>query len=371
MPEKMQVLMMPDFRPDNPYQTLLSEALLAHSVEVDFPKGYRRVLPLRRALQQSDQGYDLLHLHWTTPYLKGESFGVRLFYSVKFLIDICFVRLANVQVVWTIHNLISHEADFPRLELWFYRMLAWLANGVVVHHQQAKQDVAECYGVSSEKVQVIPHGHYRTAYGQKVERSLARKKIGLPTNVKLYLHFGMLRPYKGIESLLSVWKREWVQSDAMLLIVGKPMNDAYLDNLNEMTGSLGNVVLRSGYVDDADIPLYFSAADVVVLPFEKVLTSGSLLLAMSYDLPVIAPRIGSIPETLLGADDLLYCAKEGQAGLAKALRKSKDNLRGYEERVVSACDRLEWSHIGAKTHQTYQMAKKSYAALDKRSIAQT
>ena len=49
-----------------------------------------------------------------------------------------------------------------------------------------------------------------------------------------------------------------------------------------------------GYVPHDDVPLYFAAADVVVLPFRKVTTSGSALLALSLGRPVVAPRLGAL-----------------------------------------------------------------------------
>ncbi len=64
------MLMMPDYRPDNPYQELLAHGLKAEGCRVAFPRGYRRVLPLCRAVRD-EKGVDILHLHWTSPYLKG------------------------------------------------------------------------------------------------------------------------------------------------------------------------------------------------------------------------------------------------------------------------------------------------------------
>ena len=132
-----QVLMMPDYRIDNPYQTLLTEALQQEQAGVYFPSGYRRVFPLFRALKDQPIPVQVLHLHWINPYIKGETWLKRSIYSLKFLADVLLCRFSGVKVVWTIHNRLSHEAQFPLLELWTIRQLVKLVDRIIVHHQAA------------------------------------------------------------------------------------------------------------------------------------------------------------------------------------------------------------------------------------------
>ncbi|MEB3209749.1 MAG: glycosyltransferase, partial [Leptolyngbyaceae bacterium] len=99
--------------------------------------------------------------------------------------------------------------------------------------------------------------------------------------------------------------------------------------------------------------VYFSAADIVVLPFRSVSTSGSLLLAMSYGKPVIAPKIGGIASTLAEADDLLY-DPDDDLGLLHALNAGMEiNDVEMGKRVNQVCDRLSWASIAQQTSQLY------------------
>lgn len=351
----MQVLMMPNYQADNPYQTLLAEALSLEGGCVQFPQGYRRVFPLWRSLQQSSSSFNVLHLHWTNPYLKGECYRVKLIYSVKFLIDIVLVKLSGVRIVWTVHNLVSHEAQFPRLERFVHRRLVRLCDRIIVHHQQAKADIISLYQAKPEKISVIPHGHYRGAYGPAIDKVRARQQLGLSLEGKIYLTLGMLRPYKGIENLLSLWQsRQLCAKQATLLIAGKPMDDAYEQTISEAVSQVDGAIFHPGYVADADIPTYFSAADILILPFKNVSTSGSLLLAMSYAKPAIAPRLGGVPETLAEADWLLYDAADAQ-GLLHALEESLEkNVLALSQVITQVCDRLGWDAIAQKTYQLYK-----------------
>lgn len=346
------VLMMPDYRADNPYQQLLSTALEREGAVVQFPKGYRRVFPLFRAIKDEPKETRVLHLHWIDQYIKGENWFVKLVYGLKFLLDILIVRSSSYAVVWTIHNTVSHNAKFPRLELWIQRRLIQLVDGVIVHSQAALAEVANTYRTDLSKAAVIPHGHYRDVYPPAVSVKAARDRLNLPQDKQIFLTFGMLRPYKGIENLLQVWQSQQAP-DRILLISGKAHSAEYETRLVHQASEVANVMLQTHFIPESQLPLYFSAADAVLLPFEKILTSGSLILAMSYGKSVIAPRLDNLAETLAGADDLLYDFENSQ-GLSNAIKSATtDRLAAVEPQIVAACDRLNWQPIAEKTFKLY------------------
>ena len=351
----MQVLMMPDYRHDNPYQTLLSTALETEKVKVNFPSGYRRVFPVFRAIKTNFTPIKVLHLHWLDPYLKGDNSWVKCIYCLKFLGDILLTHWTGVKIVWTIHNTISHNSKFPRLELWAYRMLVKIVDRVIVHDEVAIDEIVPLYRLNPAKIAVITHGHYRDIYPQKIDSLEARRQLNLPKSGKIYLNLGMLKPYKGIERLLKLWQdNRAILEGNTLSIAGKALDDGYGQMLVKQAAKTKNVIFHHKFVEDNQIHLYFSAADVVVLPFERILTSGSLILAMSYSKPVIAPRLASIPETLGAADWLLYDPND-ERGLLHAIKDSTQmDLNALGQLVSESCDRLDWSAIAQQTVSVYQ-----------------
>ena len=142
---------------------------------------------------------------------------------------------------------------------------------------------------------VIPHGHYRRAYGVALPSEEARRRLDLTGDTRVALFFGDLRPYKGLETLLTAWQKLSPRG-AVLLIVGQPHDVEYTAKLRQMAEGLPGVRIVDRFIPPDEVPLYFSAADAVVLPFRAVQTSGSVILAMSYGRPVIAPRLGDVPE---------------------------------------------------------------------------
>ena len=171
---EVRVLMMPDYRRDNPYQALLAHGLEAEGCRVVFPRDHRGVLPLCRAVR-GEQGVDILHLHWTSPYLKGHGLPRFLVYLAKFLADLAAVRIDGCRIVWTLHNLVPHETRHRRLELLARRMICRIVSAVIVHGHAGQKEAVQTLGCPANRVFVIPHGHYRDAYAPPLPSPDARR----------------------------------------------------------------------------------------------------------------------------------------------------------------------------------------------------
>ncbi len=197
-------------------------------MRVHFPVGYRRGLPLLRAVRSLAQKPDVLHLHWTSPYVRKPGLSWKAAYYAKLLLDLSLIRAGGTRLVWTNHNGISHDKPYPRLEHWFDARLTGLADAVIVHDGVAKQYVVEHLGGRADRVSVIPHGHFRDAYAPAVPKEEARRALGLPPSGRVYLNLGMLRPYKGLEDLFAAWQAQQERfAGDTLLVAGKPLDESY------------------------------------------------------------------------------------------------------------------------------------------------
>jgi glycosyltransferase involved in cell wall biosynthesis len=170
----------------------------------------------------------------------------------------------------------------------------------------------------------------------------------------------MLRPYKGIERLIHAWHQTASpRTHDTLVIAGQPLRPEFSAHLTDEARKCDSIQIRSDFVPPERIPLFFSAADVVVLPFDKVLTSGSLLLAMSYGKPIIAPRLGAITETVGDADDLLYDPFD-RDGLRTSLERGSGwPLHALGSKTQRACESLGWNGIAESTCRAYLEAGNS------------
>lgn len=350
---RLKVFMVPDYRGTNTYQKLLADHLCDKRIDVAFPATYRRILPISRAVR--GKSFNVLHLHWINEYFMGGGLIRPFIYAGSLLADLIRLRLRGIRIVWTVHNVENHDDTFPALERWLRRRVASVVNTLIVHGKKAREVVSSEYGIPAEEIHVIPHGHYRGVYGLTIPQEQARRALDLPEEGRLFLHLGMLRPYKGIVDLLEVWPAyHRLQPRDHLLIAGKSQNSQFASELDTRASVTKGVTLHDEFVPDDMIPVYFSAADVSVLPYRQITTSGSSILAMSFDTPVIAPRLGDLENVLRGADELLYDAPSRDLLLKALLRSRRLDLDRLAEQTHAACNRLSWDGIAHSTAAVYE-----------------
>lgn len=280
----MDVLFAPDWRGGVPYQRLLGEALAAHGVQVDYLNHYKRLLPLTRLL--GELRLDLLHLHWPEAYypLKGDRLD--LFRRARYGLDLTLAT-RRIPCVLTAHNLAEHNhQDYPFARA-NYATTCRRARLIFAHSSIARQQLSETYDVPFEKIRVVPHGDLSVVMPPPMPQAEARRQLGLPEG-PMALIFGVVEPYKGQEEVLKYWQR--AQPDTLLVIAGRVHNAEYGAYLREIAEGLKNVVLRFDWLEDPELALFLSAADVGLFNYRTIFTSGAASLARSWGLPIVLPR---------------------------------------------------------------------------------
>ena len=349
----MRVLFIPYNDKGNPYQRLLANSLSTkEGVNVSFGTTSRLFSILRSSHRQWKP--DILHLHWHHPFLLGGNVLKTLLKSVTFLVELCILKLLRIKLVWTVHNIYNHEKRFVSLELFFSRLLARLSDKIIVHSRSAKKEVEKAFGLTgNSRIVVVPHGNYISAYKNTIGRSQARKQLRIPSTATVFLYFGLIRPYKGVLELISAFKKLG-NSQARLFIIGKPLDDQLAEKVREKRDVDPRIRVVFEFIPDDKIQVFMNAADVVVLPYRDVLTSGAVILAMSFGKPVIAPRMGCIPDVLDDRGSFLYDPSD-EKGLLKAMRLALDaNLAEMGKHNFELAKQLDWDEIGRRTYELYQ-----------------
>ena len=193
---------------------------------------------------------------------------------------------------------------------------------MIVHTELSKTVLERQF--SAKQVMVIPHGT-RTSV-PRLSSDEAKKALHLEGR-KVVMSFGSLRPGKGleyvIESMAIVTKR---LSEAVLILAGDlaPGYRGYLEQISNLSHRLGVadcVVFTGRYVEEEELPLYFSAADAIILPYLGQFRSGSgvLHLAASYGKPVVASDVGEAAEVLRRCAGGMLVPQADSISLADAL----------------------------------------------------
>lgn len=298
---------------------------------------------------------DVIHIHWQHPFIVGRNILDSILRSLIFVTGLVLLKLLGVRIVWTVHNLHSHERKFISLELFFTSILARLADRIIVHCNFAKYLVGRAFKISNETcITVIPHGNYSSAYENKLARNEARRLLNVPLDNIVFLYFGLIRPYKGVLQLIRAFK-QIEDGKARLFIVGKPANNIIARRLIEESRGDPRIRVIPRFIPSNEVQLYMNTADIAVLPYEEILTSGSILLAMSFCKPVIVPRLGCIPEILDKKGGILYNPSDPN-GLLEALKTAvamgMDLSRMGRYNCMKAKN-LDWSILGLYTYKVY------------------
>jgi glycosyltransferase involved in cell wall biosynthesis len=150
-------------------------------------------------------------------------------------------------------------------------------------------------GVLSSRIKVIHDGVDRTLFAPG-DKGLERATLNLPTDSRLLLYIGNLVPVKAIDVLLRACA-EPVLKDVtfQLIIVGQGSQRPYLEQLAGQLG-VANRVRFAGPLPQADLPRWYRAADVFVLPSHSEGVPNVLLEASACGTPWVASRVGGIPE---------------------------------------------------------------------------
>jgi glycosyltransferase involved in cell wall biosynthesis len=297
---------------------------------------------------------DILHIHWPSKYYTSDASIKILIKLLIFTIKLLTCRFSGIKIVWTAHNLYPHyyyPVRYPQIYHCMHklarRLIVNLSNLIIVHCQTAANLIQQHFGCKPEKIIVLPHG---SLYGwfpiKGVSTIDARKRQNLPLQAFIYLCFGRIEPYKGIQNLLEVCKKHLGDED-IIIIAGKPTDLSLMKRLEKE--STPRVIFEMRYIPDAEMEYYFAASDVVVLPYENILTSGAAVTALSFGKPVIAPEMGCLPEILDKDFSILYDPKDLD-GLSNALRKSKElDLSLAKKQAQKRAEELGWEGISIKT----------------------
>jgi beta-1,4-mannosyltransferase len=349
----MRVLMLP--RQSNPYQTLLADALRAQGIRVTLGEGpsHHPVAPLILAWVRAGMPR-VIHLHWVHRYLKAIR-GRRRWAARRTLWELRILRRLGVRIVWTLHNIGDHDRHRDKLEMLFHRLLVDQCDSVICHCEATRELAIEAYGLSGEvlpRLQVVPHGNYAGWYPDTIGRDEARAGLGLAASDRVFLFLGQVRRYKGVEDLLRTFGRIEAP-DARLIIAGRPDRAQTGARIAQEAAGDGRVTVALGEVPDDRMQVYLRAADVTVLPYRDVLTSGSAILAMTFGQPVVAPAIGCLPESLGSEGTILY-DPSAPDGLEVALRHALTaDLTALGERAAAHAATLSWGPIATRTAELY------------------
>ncbi len=261
--------------------------------------------------------------------------------------------LPDRPLVLTAHDLLPREPRAGQARA--QRLLYDRVDAIVVHSDYGRRQLVDVLGVPAEKVHVIHHGafeHLARLPAGPPPPELDRAPSAPPAR-PVALFFGLIRPYKGVETLLEAWRGI---AGAELWVVGMPR--VPLDPLRAAAPPGVRFVPR--FVDDGELAGLFARADVVVLPYtrtERLDFSGVLATALAFGKPIVLSDIGGFGEVAATGAGVLVPPDDPQA-LRAALQRLIDDpgerARLSAAAAAAAAGPYSWDEAARQTLALYR-----------------
>jgi glycosyltransferase involved in cell wall biosynthesis len=323
----------PDYTSTNPYQDLLYAALPEHG-GVAVPSVDIFNNPVARQTGESLEG-NVLHLHWLNGIVQpGKSLQEAFYRLDRFKAEMTALVERGVRIVWTVHNTLAHELTYRFLEIELSAFVAEIADVVHVMTAETLRETADLFHIPPEKVVLVEHPSFEGCYPQLLDRRAARDRLGINDDDVSLLFFGGIRPYKGVPLLLDGFENAAASDARLRLHVAGGLGATMDRSVVERMATMDRVDPHVGFVDQAEVHQFLLAADVLVLPYESILNSGSLMLATTFGLPVIAPRLGRLTE-LEGSEFVEFFEVGSADDLARSMCRAASTLTKKPARAAA------------------------------------
>lgn len=267
----------------------------------------------------------------------------------------CYVVLSRLlkkyKKLFICHNVFPHERFMMDK---FLTKITLRAGDIFV--TQSNMDAEELKSIIPDADYIVtPHPTYNAFKMTDLGKAEARRRINMKMEEPMLLFFGFVREYKGLKYLiraLPIVKRDI--PDIKLWIVGDFGNDKeeYL-KLIGMSDIQDNIVIVDGYVPDDEVENYFTATDLVVLPYISATQSGIVQIAYGFEKPVIATNVGGLPDVIEGGKTGYIVEKENEQELAKAIVKffSLGRIDLFEKNIQDKAEEFSWETMTSRIQQ--------------------
>lgn len=245
-------------------------------------------------------------------------------------------------IIGLIDNALPHEKR-PGDKI-FTNFITKGIDGFVTMSEHVSKDLQK---FTKATIHLVQHPLYDN-FGSKMDKTVARKSLGLPEMGFIFLFFGFIRKYKGLDLLIDAFEKIQPSSDAFLVIAGE-----YYAGEEELTTQIGKsnvkhlIYPHTRFINDEDVVKYFSACDCVVQPYRNATQSGVTPLAYHFEVPMIVTNVGALPDLVPNTLGIV-CEPEPDS-IALAMKKMINfDKSNFDKAIKVEKQKLSWEKLTAK-----------------------
>ena len=339
----LRVLALPAYkrRALNPFQALLYDEVSKLDVHINDWSFWRALW----------QPCDIWHLHHPDTVIFPRRVWQSVIETTLFRLLLSWARLRGIRIVWTVHDLDSSDGIHPKLETWFWQFFLPRLDAFICLTEAGRElAVARFPALKNLPSYINPHGDFSPAYPNTMSKDEARQALNLSKSLPTMLNYGLIRPYKDVPMLVET-VAALDSSQSGLLVAGRVFDDTVHSDIVARANNAPHVHLHLQWISFEETQRFFAACDLVVLPYRRILNSGTLMLALAFRRPVLVPDRGTMRElqTRFGDDWIrVYEGELDEQTIVAALAWSRRT-----DRTPLDFTGLDWSTIASLTRNVY------------------
>jgi D-inositol-3-phosphate glycosyltransferase len=286
--------------------------------------------------------YDLVHSHYWLSGRMGtwaqERWGVP--------------HVVMFHTLGAVKNSIRCGEEEPEIRIAEEADVALRCDRIVAPTTRERDYIVEFCGASAQKVALIPCGVSLERF-RPTDRAGARELLGMDPGEAVLLYVGRFAPVKGLERLLEAMAHLKHHPRLRLVVVGGdgpegPQTDRLRSRIREL--GVEAVVIFAGRVDQQDLPPFYSAADLLVVPSYYESFGLVALEALACGTPVVATRVGAMESILADAECGALVSEPDPQDLARGIDAVLIRARCApvpRERIRASVSRYTWSSVAS------------------------
>jgi D-inositol-3-phosphate glycosyltransferase len=295
--------------------------------------------------------YDIIHSHYWLSGIIGA--------KAQSSWNAC--HLLTYHTIGAVKKLACPEENEPDIRLSNEKKLAKLCDRIVVPTQKEKDYLIQFYDAPQNKIQVIPCGVNLDRF-KPLGKKTARRQLSIPMEDLIVLYVGRYTPIKGIDRLLKTFSFLKHHPRVRLMMVGgdgeqSPMVQKLLSEAKEL--DIRSQLTFAGRIDQKKLPLYYSAADVLVVPSYYESFGMVALEALACGTPVVTTPVGDM-EMIVKDGVTGYVAADSDPQQIACHIESvlfKQKLNGFSpERIRASVTGFSWASSASKMLEAYRTA---------------
>lgn len=302
---------------------------------------------LEKYCRKNNQTYDLIHSHYWISAVVGAIAQAKWHCP----------HMVTFHTLGAAKNLLSAGENEPIRRIAHERWLAKVADGIVVPSEQERINLLCHYHPHPGKIHTLPCGVNLERF-RPLDRDAARQSIGMPKDIQMALYVGRIAPVKGMDILIGAMAHLKEQMPHLRLVVagGDGPDAKSTQQLKQKVDQhqLASRVTFVGRVDQKDLPLYYSAADFLVLPSHYESFALVVLEALACGTPVVATPVGVVQTIIEEGINGVIAANSEVKPMAEAITRMLAVPKGAQVKIRTTVKGLHWNSIAVAMAEIYR-----------------